>query len=112
MRTLSPPWRRVLLGNWVVILVLSVAVVTLYVDNKRTRDCIADYMVADQEAAAVRFDVAEHERQQLKGTLRTTVTDPDRSARVKAIEDYIALMDRNDEVRKSNPIRQVPTKCR
>lgn len=111
MRTLSPSWRRVLEGSWIMILALTVGLVVLYVDNKRTRDCIANYMVADSVATQARATIAETERQFFKSTLRTVMTDPDAKKRVAAINAYVALLDKDDEVRKANPIRQVPTEC-
>lgn len=112
MRTLSPPWRRVLVGSWIMIAVLSVALLTLYVDNKRTRDCIAKYMVADQKASAARAEVAEEERQAFKATLTIIfVRDSSREEREKAGLAYIALLNKNDQVRKDNPVPPVPTNC-
>jgi len=111
VRTLSPPWRRVLAGSWVVILVLGVATLILYVDNKRTRECISTYMVTDQQAATARSALADEERQFFKRTLKTLVTDPDRDVRLKAINDYIALLDKDDQIRKENPVPKVPTEC-
>lgn len=111
MRTLSLPWRRVLIGSWVVVLVLSVVTLILYVDNKRTRACIADYMTTDQRASSARVQVAENERQFFKKTLRTLLTEPDREKRTKALNDYIALLEKDDEIRKENPVPVVPTDC-
>jgi hypothetical protein len=93
-----------------VILVLSVATFILYVDNKRTRDCIADYMTADQEASSARFEVGEEERQSFKNTLRTIAAAKDGDSR-KVILEYVELLDKNDAIRKANPILPVPTEC-
>jgi uncharacterized membrane protein len=111
VRTLSPPWRRVVVGSWVVVLVLSVATTTLYVDNKRTKECIGGYMVADTAGAKVRFGVAEQERQAFKGMLRSIATEPDPQIRSQRILEHVKLLDDNDAVRKANPIREVPTEC-
>jgi hypothetical protein len=70
-------------------------------------------MVADQKASQARFIVAEQERQEFKGTLRTLISgETDPKKRSAAIESYVALLDSNDTVRKDNPIPTVPTKCR
>lgn len=111
MHTLSPPWRIVLMGSWIMIAVLSVATLTLYVDNKRTRDCIAEYMVADNEATKARAELAEQERQAFKSTLVTIVNSPSKENRVAAIDAYVALIDKDDKLRAQNPIRSVPTEC-
>lgn len=111
MRTLSPPWRRVLIGSWVMIAVLSVVTLVLYVDNKRTRECISGYMVADQKNSETRVELAAQERNLFRKTLVTVVTDQDRADRAKAIQDYIELLNKNDQIRKDNPLLPVPTDC-
>jgi len=93
------------------IAVLSVVTLVLYVDNKRTRDCIATYMVADQKNSETRSDLASEERALFRKTLVTVVSDPDREKRVGAINAYIALLDKNDQIRKDNPLLPVPTEC-
>lgn len=108
MRTLST---RVLVGSWVMIAVLSVITLTLYVDNYRTRSCISSYMVVDQQATKERARLAGEERQFFKNTLVTMLTEPDREKRIKALNDYVALIDKNDQIRKENPIPEVPTEC-
>jgi len=107
---LTQAWQRA--GLWTLILVLSVATITLYVDNKRTRDCQASYMVVDQEASTARAAVAEGERQAFKQVLRTIVTERDPVKRSEAINAYVEIQDKNDAIRKANPIPVVPTKCR
>lgn len=112
MRTLSPPWRRVVIGNWIMIMVLTLAVVILYVDNKRTRDCIAGYMVADAAATKARATVLDQERAAFKDTLEAIVNPEGTSkSRKAAIDGYIALVQRDDQVREANPVRPVPTRC-
>jgi hypothetical protein len=112
VRTLSPSWRRVLTGSWVMIAVLSVTTLILYVDNKRTRDCISTYMVKDQETAKLRFQLADQERQAFKLTLQVLVSgESDPTKRQRAITDYIDLLTKNDRVREDNPSPPVPTEC-
>lgn len=103
------PWRAA--GLWVVILVLSVSTLVLYVDNRRTRECIATYMVRDQQASAARAELADGERQFFKATLKALVTEPDDKKRLQWILDYIALLDKDDQIRKENPVPRVPTEC-
>ena len=111
MRTLSVPMRRVVVGSWVVILVLSVATLTLYVDNKRTKECLATYMVKDNIATKERIVLADKEREAFKGTLQTLVTEPDPIKRLNAINTYVLLLNKNDQTRKENPVPTVPTEC-
>jgi hypothetical protein len=112
MRTLTPQWRAVLMGSWVMILVLSVATLTLYVDNTRTRACISNYMVADQRGSSARVELTDRERDVFKGTLRVII-DPKATPveRGNAINAYIDLLDRDDQIRAQNPVKPVPTEC-
>jgi hypothetical protein len=94
------------------IAVLSVITLTLYVDNKRTKDCIATYMVADQKASSVRIQLTDDERTAFKQTLLVLVSgEDDPRKRLAAIEGYIALLNKNDTIRKENPPVPVPTEC-
>lgn len=99
-------------GLWMLIAVLSVALVVLYVDNKRTRECIADYMVADQRNTVTRADIAEAERGAFLVTMQR-IFDPETLPieRKKAGDDYIALVLKNNEERKKAPVLPVPTEC-
>ena len=111
MRTLSPPWRKVLIGSWIMIAVLSVTTLILYVDNKRTKECISTYMVNNARNTKARSDLAEQERQAFKGVLKTVVTEPDAAKRRQVVADYRTLLDHNDEIRAQNPPLPVPTAC-
>jgi hypothetical protein len=112
VNTLALPWRRVLVGSWIMIAVLSVATLTLYVDNKRTRDCIGVYTRADQENTTARAVIADRERQVFLGTLQAIV-DPKGTpiTRQNAINAYIDEVLRNNQLRQQNPILPVPTEC-
>lgn len=94
------------------ILVLSIALTVLYVDNKRTRDCIAGYMVADQKASAARAEVADTERAAFLDTL-TAIVNPKGTPQTRkdAIDNYIALVRQDNVVREKNPVQKVPTRC-
>jgi hypothetical protein len=112
VRTVSLPVRRVIVGSWIMILVLSVSLIILYVDNKRTRECIASYMVADQRNTQARADIAEAERGSFLVTMQK-IFNPETSPgeRKKAGDDYIALVLKNNELRKQSPVLPVPTEC-
>jgi hypothetical protein len=112
VRTLSPPWRRVLIGSWVMIAVLSVTTLILYVDNKRTKECLTLYIVRDSESTSERVRLTDRERNEFRNTLRTLV-DPKSTpeSRGAAIEMYIGLLDKNDQIRKENPVEPPPTEC-
>src|SRR4051812_16930350 len=91
---------------------LGIATLVLYVDNKRTRDCIATYMTADQQNTSTRAALQEEERLAFLGTMQI-IFNPEASPlqRKEAGEDYIALVLKNNELRKKSPILQVPTSC-
>jgi hypothetical protein len=112
VRTVTLPVRRVIVGSWIMILVLTVGLVILYTDNKRTRECIANYMVADQRNTQARADIAEQERQAFLVTMQK-IFNPETSPqeRKKAGDDYIALVVTNNELRKKSPVLPVPTEC-
>lgn len=104
--------RAATLGQWALIAALSVAMLTLYVDNHRIVSCIQGYATKDQQNTIQRSIVADQERSAFLVTL-TTITNPAETpqARKKSIDDYIALVQKNDQVRKNNPPLQVPTEC-
>lgn len=104
--------QKFVVGQWLTILVLTVALVVLYADNKRTRDCISGYMVADSNATKARSDVADAERQAFKKTLQAIV-DPKGTPETRrlSIDSYLDLVVKDDQVRAANPVQQVPTKC-
>jgi hypothetical protein len=100
------------LALWLLVAVLSIATLVLYVDNFRTKDCLAGYMVRDAAATKARTDVADEERRAFKGTL-LEITSPTSTpqTRSRAIADYIGLLNKDDAVREANPPQPVPTEC-
>ena len=100
------------LGQWALIAALSVAMLTLYVDNQRIINCIQGYATKDQKNTIARSIVADQERASFLATLETLVNPKaEPLQRKKAIDDYIALVKSNDSIRKNNPPLQVPTEC-
>jgi len=94
------------------ILVLTVGLVVLYADNKRTRSCISDYMVADQKNTIARAELADTERTAFNHLL-VVLLDARNSQAVRkaAFEGYVALVQRDDVLRKQSPPLKVPTEC-
>ena len=68
-------------------------------------------MVADQKNSETRTELATEERALFKKTLTELVSEPDPMKRVAAINAYIALLNKNDQIRKENPLLPVPTDC-
>lgn len=92
--------------------VLTVALIVLYVDNKRTRDCIAGYMVADQKNTVARAQLADTERAAFNGLLATLNNPKSTPAeRKSAFEGYVDLVQADDVLRKQSPVLKVPTRC-
>jgi hypothetical protein len=112
VNTLSLPWRRVLIGSWIMILVLTVALIILYVDNKRTRDCIAGYMVADQKNTVARAQLVDTERSAFNHLL-AILNDPKTPAQVRrdTFAGYVSLVQADDVLRRQNPPLPVPDRC-
>lgn len=94
------------------ILVLTVGLVVLYVDNKRTRSCIANYMVADQRNTEARAQLADTERAAFNHLL-VVLSDPKSSeaSRTDTFRGYVALVQEDDVLRKKNPSLPVPSRC-
>ena len=104
--------RRATVGQWLLIVVLTVGLVVLYVDNKRTRDCIANYMTRDQQNTQARASLQEEERGAFLVTLQQIFSTAATPAERKAAGDkYIDLVLKNNELRKQAPVLQVPTEC-
>jgi hypothetical protein len=99
-------------GVWILIAVLSVATLTLYVDNQRIIGCIQGYATKDQQNTIQRTIVADRERDAFQ-TMLIVITNPKNTSEVrkKALNDYIDLVNRDDIVRKNNPPLPVPTEC-
>jgi disulfide oxidoreductase YuzD len=99
-------------GVWILIAVLSVATLTLYVDNQRIVSCIQGYATKDQQNTIQRTIVFDQERDAFQAML-IIITNPKNSQEVrkKALNDYIALVNRDDVVRRNNPPLPVPTEC-
>jgi hypothetical protein len=112
VHTLAPQWRRVLVGSWIMIGVLTIALVVLYVDNKRTRECIANYMTADQQNTQARSELADKERTAFNHLLVVLLDQRNTQAvRKSAFEGYVILVQQDDLLRKQRPPLPVPTEC-
>jgi len=99
-------------GAWIAVAVASVAVLVLYVDNYRTRECFADYMSRDSQNTVNRAQIQDAERDKFLIMLKELM-DPknDAEARTQALDGYIAEVERNNVLREQNPVLPVPTEC-
>ena len=111
MRTLSMPWRRVLLGSWVVIAVLSVTTLVLYVDNYRTKRCLADYIRQDQAATVPRLQATAETQAAIDRMVESVATARTREQSQKALDDYRSSRAAADRKRALSPPPQFPKGC-
>lgn len=110
MRTLTPQWRHVITGQWILIAVLSVSMMIMYTAFYRLSDCQNDYMAKQYEAQQARISVADTERDSLARVF-VTITGTNREAAKKAILDHTALLAHNNEVRAKTPYPELPKTC-
>lgn len=110
MRTLTPQWRHVIMGQWILIAVLSVGMMIMYTAFYRLSDCQNDYMAKQYDAQQARIAISEAERDSLARVF-VTITGTNREAAKKAIVDHAALLEHNDEVRAKTPFPELPKAC-
>ena len=111
MRTLTPPWRRVLIGSWLMIAVLSVTTLVLYVDNMRTKECLADYIKQDQAATVPRLEATQETQAAIDKMVESISTARTRADTVKALDEYRASRTAADEKRRLSPPPKFPEGC-
>ena len=111
MRTLSPQWRSVLIGSWVMILVLSIGFLILYVDNKRTRECMATYMRKDAAATAPRLQAAADRNAAMDRLVATMLTVKTGAETRRALEEYDATTEAAETKRLASPPPPFPEGC-
>jgi len=102
--------RQVILGQWIVIAVLSVAVVVGYTAFFRLTDCVERYSKQNYDAQTVRLAVAEAERKSLAEVFDAIVAS-DEARIAREITEHQELLVRNDKVRAANPYPDLPKSC-
>lgn len=88
MKTLSPPMRRVVAGSWIMIAVLTLVTVILYVDNRRTKECLADYIKADYAATAPRIQAVGETDLAVDKMVESVLGADTREESVAALQEY------------------------
>jgi hypothetical protein len=111
VRTLSPPWRKVLIGSWVMIAVLSVITLTLYVDNKRTKECLAGYIMQDRAATIPRLESTAETLAAIDKMVESVATARTREESRAALEQYRASRIAADGKRELSPPPKFPEGC-
>jgi hypothetical protein len=111
VRTLSPPWRKVLIGSWVMIAVLSVITLVLYVDNYRTKACLAEYIRQDQASTIPRLEATAETQMAIDKMVESVATARTREESRKALEDYRASRAAADLKRRLSPPPTFPKGC-
>jgi hypothetical protein len=72
--------------------------------EKETTDCQAKFNEDFAKAVTTRGQYADEDRLQLYKMISTIVSEPDVAKRRKAVEDWVAITKRNDELRKKTPL--------
>lgn len=118
MGEMSPMVRWVFMSAWLLTATMLVVVLVLYTDNKRTKQCLSDYIVEDQAAAVARIaagqaandaetqffaDFAEYSRDRSAENAAKTAASLDEVAKAKLMQK---------ETTQANPQPEVPESCR
>lgn len=111
MRTLSPPWRAVLLGSWAMIALLSVTTLVLYVDNLRTKECLASYIQQDRAATIPRLEATMETQAAIDKMVESISTARTREDTAKALAEYRTSRAAADEKRRLSPPPEFPKGC-
>jgi len=109
--------RVMFLGQWILIAVLSLAMVLLYADNKDTRECLSGYIKRDAAATIAR--AAANEKVQRTDdelwssfmAVSTTPTEAAKKRALAALQQRITLSQELDKARKDNPYPPFPEGC-
>jgi hypothetical protein len=103
--------KRVVIGSWVMILVLSVATLTLYVDNKRTKECLAGYIQADREATIPRIQAADETAAAVDMMVERVATATTREESRAALQHYRDTRAAAEKKRQENQPPPFPEGC-
>lgn len=113
---------RFMLGSaWLLTLTMLVVVIVLYTDNKRTKECLSDYIVEDRRTTALRVE-AGTEANKAETTFwidfDAYIKARQTAAREKALQAAIVSLDHvavekaeQAKVVAENPVPEVPKSC-
>lgn len=103
---------RFMFGSaWLLTLTMLVIVLVLYTDNKRTKECLANYIRKDNAATEARQGPAAAERAALTKIFKAVVGPAAAKEARPAIDEYNRLVATNDKIRDDNPYPEVPKSC-
>jgi hypothetical protein len=103
--------RRVVIGSWIMIAVLSVATLTLYVDNKRTKECLAGYIKADAAATAPRIEAAAESGKATDKMVKRIAEAHSREDTIAALDEYLHSRALAEQKRLDNQPPPFPKGC-
>jgi hypothetical protein len=93
------------------IAVLSVTTLTLYVDNKRTKECLADYIKQDQAATIPRLEASVDLQVAVDKMVVSVATATTREESRRALEEYREASVAAAEKRRLSPPPKFPEGC-
>jgi hypothetical protein len=93
------------------IAVLSVITMVLYVDNYRTKNCLAEYIRQDQAATVPRLEATVETQAAIDKMVESVATARTREESRQALEDYRASRQAADRKRALSPPPKFPKGC-
>lgn len=98
-----------MVGQWLLIGVMTIALLLLYVGYVRVHNCLDNYIQQNNQAQQVRSRAAEEERSSMVRVFDAIVNKP---ADVRSvIAAHLSLLKKNDELREANPYPEPPSHC-
>jgi hypothetical protein len=119
-RDLSMFMRFIFGASWILTVTMLVVVLVLYTDNKRTKECLSDYIVEDRRTSALRIQAGvEANAAETKFFVDfNTYVKAKGAAREKALQSTLVSLDRvatekaeQARVSAENPVPEVPKSC-
>jgi hypothetical protein len=93
------------------ILTLSIAVLILYVDNKRTKECLSGYIREDNAATAQRAQAALETDAAVDAMVTNVLQGQTGEERRQALENYVISRKAAEDKRRANPVPPFPKGC-
>lgn len=119
-RELSPLMRFLFGSAWLLTLTMLIVVLVLYTDNKRTKECLADYIVEDRRSSAVRVEAGLEANEAetvffIEFNAYVKATGPAKAKKladaVRALDEVARAKTAQKDVARANPVPEVPTAC-
>jgi len=93
------------------ILVLSIGFLILYVDNKRTKECLGNYIRANAQATAPRIQAIQDTDEAVDKMVARISTASSKEQSAAALAEYRATRAAAEAKRTANPPPPFPERC-